>query len=119
MAEHEPTGEAAGGRRLWVYMTAGDLAEARRIGARLVEERLAACVNLLEGMVSLYRWEGAVEEGREVVMIAKTTQDRLAALTARVADLHSYDCPCVVALEMVGGHPPFLDWISTETRPSD
>lgn len=114
MTEHE--GAAADGTgRLWVYMTAGDWEEARRIGARLVEERLAACVNLLPGMVSLYRWQGAVEEGREVVMIAKTTQDRLADLTARVAALHSYDCPCVVALPMVGGHAPFLDWIGEET----
>ena len=114
--EHGRAGAAApGGARLWVYMTAGDWEEARRIGARLVEERLAACVNLLPGMVSLYRWEGAVEEGREVVMIAKTTQNHRADLTARVADLHSYDCPCVVALPMTGGHAPFLDWIGGET----
>jgi periplasmic divalent cation tolerance protein len=95
----------------FVYMTAGGLEEARRIGRELVESRLAACVNILPGMQSVYRWEGKIEEAAEVVMIAKTTASCVAALAERVKSLHSYDCPCVVSLQVDGGHQPFLEWI--------
>ena len=100
---------------VWVYMTAGDLEEARMIGRMLVEERLAACVNLIDGMRSLYRWEGAVEEDTETVLVAKTDADLVDRLSQRVRAVHSYECPCVVALPIQGGHPPFLDWIAAET----
>ena len=100
---------------LWVYMTAGSVDEARSIGAALVGDRLAACVNILEGMRSLYWWDGAVQEDHEAVLIAKTTQGQLDALVERVTALHSYDCPCIVALPMIGGHPDFLTWIAAET----
>ncbi len=99
----------------FVYMTAGSRGEAAAIGRRLVEERLAACVNILSPMQSIYRWEGRVEEAEEAVMIAKTTAGRLERLISRVRELHSYDCPCVVAWEITEGHPDFLDWISAET----
>ena len=98
-----------------VYMTAADEDEAGRIGRALVEERLAACVNVIPGMRSFYRWQGEVHDDREVVMIAKTREALLDALTARVKELHSYDCPCVVALPIAGGNPDFLDWIEAET----
>lgn len=100
----------------FVYMTAGSAAEAQRIGAALVENRLAACVNILDGMFSIYRWEGKVQQDREVVMIAKTTRDRLPALFETVTALHSYDCPCIVSLAIDGGHPDFLAWIGAEVR---
>jgi periplasmic divalent cation tolerance protein len=99
-----------------VYMTAGSLEEAQRIGGALVEDRMAACVNIIEGMQSLYRWEGKLQQDREVVMIAKTTRERLPALIERVKALHSYDCPCIVSLALEGGHPDFLQWIVAETR---
>lgn len=98
----------------FVYMTAGSLEEARRIGAKLVENRLAACVNILDGMHSIYRWEGKLQQDREVVLIAKTTRDRLPALTETVKAAHSYDCPCVVSLAVDGGNPDFLEWIGAE-----
>ncbi|MCU0563197.1 MAG: divalent-cation tolerance protein CutA [Desulfobacterales bacterium] len=101
----------------FVYMTAGGLEEARRIGRGLVESRLAACVNILPGMQSVYRWEGKVEEAVEVVVIAKTTASCVAALTERVKSLHSYDCPCVVSLKVDGGHQHFLDWIGANVSP--
>ena len=103
---------------LWVYMTAGSVDEARAIGSALVAERLAACINIIDGMRSLYWWEGAVQEDGETVLIAKTTQAQLDALIERVKVLHSYDCPCIVALPMVGGHTDFLDWIAAETAKS-
>ena len=99
----------------FVYMTAGSRGEAAAIGRRLVEERLAACVNILAPMQSIYRWEGRIEEAEEVVMIAKTTTGRLERLISRVREVHSYDCPCVVAWEITEGNPDFLDWIAAET----
>lgn len=98
-----------------VYMTAGSREEAVRIGGVLVAERLAACANAFDGMTSIYRWQGEICEDAEAVLIAKTTEDRVAALTDRVAELHSYDCPCVVALPVEGGNTAFLDWIAAQT----
>ncbi len=99
----------------FVYMTAGSRDEAAAIGRKLVEERLAACVNILAPMRSIYRWEGRIEEAEEAVMIAKTTADRLERLVSRVKELHTYECPCVVAWEISGGHHAFLDWITEQT----
>ena len=101
---------------VWIYMTAGSADEARAIAQTLVKERLAACVNLIDGMRSIYRWNGELQEDAETVLIAKTRDDLVEALTDRVRALHSYDCPCVVALPMVGGNAAFLDWIGSETR---
>ncbi|MEE2971035.1 MAG: divalent-cation tolerance protein CutA [Pseudomonadota bacterium] len=98
-----------------IYMTASNDAEARAIARILVQERLAACVNILAGMRSVYRWEGEIQEESEIVLIAKTRRDRVPALTDRVTEIHSYDCPCVVAIPIDGGNPDFLDWIDAET----
>lgn len=99
----------------FVYITAGDAEEAGRIGRALVEERLAASVNILEGMRSLYWWGGKIEQTKEVVVVAKTRGSLVERLTERVKALHSYDCPCVVALTISGGNPAYLDWILEET----
>jgi periplasmic divalent cation tolerance protein len=104
---------------LFAYVTAGSRDEAERIGRALVEERLAACVNILPGMTSIYRWHGAVERAEEVVLVAKTNRGRLEELTQRVCALHSYELPCVVALPVAGGHPPYLAWIATESGHGD
>jgi len=104
---------------LWIYMTAGSMDEARDVGRVLVQERLAACVNIIPGVRSLFWWEGQVQEGDEVVMVAKTRKDLLDRLVERVKDVHSYDCPCVVAMPIQGGNPPFIDWIGTETVKQD
>ena len=103
---------------LFVYVTTKDAGEARRIGRAVVEERLAACANIIPGMRSVYWWQGRLEEGREAVLILKTTDDRLETLIARVKDLHSYDCPCIEALPVVAGNPAFLDWVAQETHGS-
>ncbi len=101
-----------------VYMTAADEDEAGRIGRALVAERLAACVNVIPGMRSFYRWQDEVHDDREVVVIAKTREALVDALVARVKELHSYDCPCVVALPIGAGNSDFLDWIEAETAES-
>jgi periplasmic divalent cation tolerance protein len=96
----------------FVYMTAANVDEAKTIGRELVESRLAACVNILPQMHSIYRWEGKIEDATEVVMVAKTTAAKLPQLTARVKSLHSYECPCIVSLKVEGGYQPYLDWIT-------
>ncbi len=103
---------------MFVYATTGDAAEALRIARAVVEERLAACANIIDGMRSVYWWEGVVQEAGEAVLILKTTDDHLGALIARVKDLHSYDCPCIEALPVVAGNQGFLDWLANETRGS-
>jgi periplasmic divalent cation tolerance protein len=102
--------EPADGLRL-AYITCPDAEDAERIGRILVEERLAACINLLPGMRSLYRWQGAIECASEVVLIAKTTVARCPALLERVRALHRHSVPCVLFLPVAGGNPAFLQWL--------
>ena len=99
----------------WVYMTAGSLEEAKSIGQILVGQNLAACVNLFENMTSIYNWEDKLEEGHEVVMIAKTRKILMPKLIETVNRHHSYECPCILELPVQGGNPDFLQWIETET----
>jgi periplasmic divalent cation tolerance protein len=102
-------------RALSVYIVAADMAEADRIADALVAERLAACVNILGDIRSVYRWQGAVERADEVAMIAKTTEALFDTLAARVRTLHSYDTPAIVAWPIVAGDAAYLDWIAAET----
>jgi periplasmic divalent cation tolerance protein len=98
------------------YMTASSAAEARRIARALVRERLAACVNILGPITSVYRWKGRIEQGREVAFIAKTQVSLQSKFVARVRALHSYECPCVVFVPIKGGNPAFLRWLAEETK---
>ena len=95
----------------FVYMTAGSKDEAKTIGKALVEGKLAACVNIIDPMHSIYMWEGELQEDTEVVLIAKTTEGRVQELIETVKSLHSYDCPCVLAVPVPAGNQAFLDWI--------
>ena len=99
-----------------IYITAGSRDEASTIGRTLVEERLAACANVLGEVRSFYWWEGKLQDDIEAALIAKTTEALVEQLIERVRALHSYDCPCVVALPIEAGNPAFLDWIEAETR---
>lgn len=99
----------------FVYVTASDGDEARRIGRALVEARLAACANVLGEITSIYWWEGEVQEGGEIALIAKTRTELVPALTEKVKALHSYSCPCVVAWPLTAGNKSFLDWVLSET----
>jgi periplasmic divalent cation tolerance protein len=98
------------------YCTCPDLATAERLAEALVGERLAACVNVLPGLRSVYRWQGTVERADEVLLLIKTTRGRLDALVARVQALHPYELPELLAVEVAGGLPAYLDWVATETR---
>ena len=100
-----------------IYITCESAAEAERIGRALVLERLAACTNMIPGMRSIYLWNGAVQTGEEVVLLAKTRSERVDALIARVRELHSYEVPCAVELPLARGNPDYLAWIEAETGP--
>ena len=100
----------------FIYMTAGSKEEARKIGQELVVARLAACVNILDNMNSFYMWQAEVQDDTEVVIIAKTTEDSVPALIEKVTALHSYDCPCIVAIPVSGGNQAFLDWVAAEVK---
>ena|SRR5437868_6299898 len=83
----------------------------------LVEARLAACVNILPGMESVYRWEGRIEQERERQLVIKTSRSRLAALWDRVREMHPYDVPEFVVLPIVEGNDAYLRWVGESTRP--
>ena len=102
---------------LMVYVSAANMDEARRIARALVEERLAACVNILGQMESVYHWAGEVRFSGEVAFIAKTTEACFDALAAKVRELHSYELPCVVAVPLARGEAAFLGWIRESVRP--
>ena len=101
-----------------VYMTAPSRAEAERIGRILVEERLAACVNILGETGSIFRWDGEIRSETETAFLAKTTRDMLDRLTETVRREHPYDVPCVIALPVVGGNPDFIAWVKEECGPA-
>ncbi|MBA2237898.1 MAG: divalent-cation tolerance protein CutA [Lysobacter sp.] len=99
--------------------TCPDDASAAAIAAALVQERLAACVNRLPGVRSTYRWEGRLEEAEEVLLLIKTTKDRLDDLIGRVQALHPYELPELIAVEANGGLAPYLAWAVEQTREHD
>ena len=98
-----------------VFCTCPDPASARRIADAVVGERLAACVNLIPGLVSVYRWQEKVEQADEVLLLIKTTQDRLPALTTRLTELHPHELPEVLAVEADAGLPAYLRWVAEQT----
>jgi periplasmic divalent cation tolerance protein len=100
-----------------VLVTAPDAATAEVLARALVEERLAACVNVVPGVRSIYRWQGRVEEAAELLLVAKTRADRGAALAARVRELHPYELPEVLELPALGGSEAYLEWVREESSP--
>ncbi len=104
---------------LVVLSTFPEADTATRIGRVLVEEALAACVNVVPGIRSIYAWRGAVQDEPEVLMIVKTTSARLPQLRDRLLELHPYDLPEVVALSTAGGHDAYFRWVAEATRAPD
>jgi periplasmic divalent cation tolerance protein len=94
------------------FCTCPDRDTAQGIADALVGERLAACVNVLPGLRSVYRWHGAIERADEVMLIIKTVRERLDQVTARVAALHPNELPEVIAVEIAGGLAAYLDWVA-------
>jgi periplasmic divalent cation tolerance protein len=99
-----------------VYAIFADAEEAERIGRIVVEERLAACINILPGVRSVYRWKGEIESADEVAAILKTTPDASTALIARIAEMHSYDVPCIVTWPIDKVLGSYAEWVEDSGR---
>jgi periplasmic divalent cation tolerance protein len=102
-----------------VYVSCPDEACARDIGRKMVERRLAACANVIPRMTSIYRWEGALEEDKEALLLLKTVEGCLKVLVESVRKIHPYRLPCIVAYPAVGGLGEYLGWIEEQCRPRD
>lgn len=99
-----------------LYVTAASREQALVIAHALVEARLAACANIIDGITSVYRWQGKVQQDSEAAMIIKTRAELVEAVIEKVKALHSYSVPCVVSLPILAGNPAFLEWIGEETK---
>jgi periplasmic divalent cation tolerance protein len=100
-----------------VYVTAPNRQEAQKIAKQVVEERLAACANILGDIESFYHWDNQLENSREVAFFLKTTVEYEAMLIERIKELHSYSCPAIITIPIASGFQPFLDWVVAETKP--
>ncbi len=103
-------------RAVFVYTTYPSLVEAERIGKAVLERRLAACVNILPGMISHYWWQGKIERGEEVVMIIKTRASLADGVRAAVKEMHPFDTPAILVLPIEGGEAGYLAWRMAETE---
>jgi len=94
-----------------ILCTCPDRETAEEIAAKLVESRLAACVNIVSGMTSIYRWQGKIEKDQEVLLLIKTARSRTADLSRALVELHPYDVQEVIALPIEHGHLPYIEWV--------
>lgn len=100
-----------------ILVTASSQEECRKIATRLIEERLAACVNIAQPVQSVYRWEGEVEESREFLMFIKTNRNLFPQVKAEISQVHSYQTPEIICLPIIDGSPNYLHWINDSVRP--
>jgi len=99
-----------------VYVTTSNKEEALVMGRELVSRRLAACVNVYDGVTSIYRWEGEQQEDWEAVMFIKTKESLLPQIKQVVKELHSYSCPCIIAIPIVDSDEDYANWIIEQTK---
>jgi periplasmic divalent cation tolerance protein len=100
--------------KIAVLATCGSPEEARRIARHLVEKRVAACVNIVDGATSVYHWQGAIEESTESLLVIKSSRPLFDRLRAEIRRVHSYQVPEIVALGIIDGSPDYLDWMNRE-----
>ncbi|MDH5655579.1 MAG: divalent-cation tolerance protein CutA [Spirochaetia bacterium] len=101
---------------IMIYVTLPSESEALKIGEILVEERLAACINIFPEIKSIYRWEGRVITDKETVMVCKSVQSKFKKVSARIIELHSYTCPCIISYPSSDGYPEYMKWVADETE---
>ncbi len=99
-----------------VFSTIDSEENARKLASNLVKEQLAACVNIISNVTSVYKWKGMMEQADECLLIIKTSEDRLDKLTERIRELHPYEVPEVVSVAIEQGSAPYLEWVFSETR---
>jgi periplasmic divalent cation tolerance protein len=97
-----------------LYITAPNREEAISLSRELLGQRLIACANIVDHAISLYHWQGQIEHAPEALIIAKTLESQVERVTERVKALHSYSCPCVVAVPIAGGNPDYIEWLGGE-----
>ncbi|MGH1418182.1 MAG: divalent-cation tolerance protein CutA [Hyphomicrobiaceae bacterium] len=102
-----------------IYATFPSLEHAEKVADQLIKAELAACVNILPGMISIYGWKGSQQRDQEVVFLAKTRMQQANAVKEAIVEAHSYDVPAVIYLDISGGHAPYLEWIMSETSAGD
>jgi len=102
-----------------LYLTVPNIEAGRALARRMVEERLVACAHVFPAGESFYRWEGKLMEEAELVIVAKTRADLAEEAIARIAEWHEYEVPCVLSLAIDAGHPPFLKWVSENTKTAE
>lgn len=100
-----------------VYVTVGSSEEADRLARALIEERLAACVNRIKSVQSIYRWQGRVEQSEEELLVIKTKRNLFASVQKKVQELHSYSVPEIIALPILEGSEDYLKWLEEQFRP--
>jgi len=98
-----------------IYITAKNHSEAKRISTLLIRERFVACVNIIKSVNSIYRWKNKIIDTKESIIIAKTDKKMVPKLIKKIKFIHSYDCPCIVTVPIVGGNNDFLKWVESET----
>jgi len=99
-----------------IYITTGSVNEAEKIGRALVEEKLAACSNIISPIRSIYRWQGKICDDKEALMVLKTRKKHFEQIVKRVETLHSYDVPEIIAIPIIEGSSKYLSWINEETK---
>jgi periplasmic divalent cation tolerance protein len=99
-----------------IFVTAADKKEGASIARALIKKKLAACVNIIDSIESLFCWKGKLERAREVLLIIKSKKEKLAKIIKTVKSLHSYDIPEIIALPLIGGDKPYLRWIDESLR---
>lgn len=99
---------------VFIYITTSGREESRKIGNILVGEKLAACINIIPSIESVYLWKGKIEEDKESILIAKTKRDNIDKIIKRVKDIHSYETPAILAIPIIEGSKDYLDYLDSE-----
>lgn len=100
---------------IFIYVTCETQEEAQEIGERLMEQHLIACANILPQHVTMYEWEGKAVTGTETAMILKSRKELFSRIKTEIRAHHSYECLCIISMDITGGYRPYLDWISEQT----
>jgi periplasmic divalent cation tolerance protein len=100
-----------------IMVTASSRRESRKIARRLIEEKLAACVNISQPIQSVYRWEGKIQQSKEFLMFIKTNRDLFPQIKTEIGLIHSYHTPEIICLPIIDGSPNYLQWVSDSVRP--